>query len=286
MIKNAVLFYNPTRDGACDVMLAAAEKLMALNVICWLPDQYDPDGVPDDVRRGSLSECIDAADIAVVIGGDGSILRIAEQCAKSSVPIIAVDMGTLGFMCEIDPDELHLFDEIVEGRFKLDRRMMIEARVMRGGDCVYSGHALNDVVINRGSGAKILDMDIFADTQFITTFRADGVIVATPTGSTAYSMAAGGPIIDPNDHNMTVTPICAHGLYAKSFVLAAQRMIKIRVDITKSHVALISVDGRAGFALSPGDTILIGHSLYTTDLISIKGKSVYEVIRNKLNYGI
>jgi len=286
LIKSAVLFFNPTRDGALEVMLAAAEKLQSLGVVCYLPDQYEVTDAPAGMLRDTMNNCISAADIAVVIGGDGSILRIAEPCAKHSVPIIAVDMGTLGFMCEIDPDELHLFSRIMDGNFKLDRRMMIEARVMRDGECVYSGHALNDVVINRGSGTKILDMDIFADTQFITTFRADGVIVATPTGSTAYSMAAGGPIIDPGDHNMTLTPICAHGLYAKSFVLAAHRVIKIHVDITKNHVALISVDGRQGFELKPGDTILIGHSLYMTDLISIKGKSVYEVIRNKLNYGI
>jgi len=286
MIQNAVLFYNPTRDGANTVMLEVAEKLNALQVAVWLPDQYSEEGLFAFMHRAPLNECIDAADIAVVIGGDGSILRIAEQCAKNSVPIVAVDMGTLGFMCEIDPDELHLLGQIVEGRFKLDRRMMIEARVMRDGECVYSGHALNDIVINRGSGTKILDMDIFADMQFITKFRADGVIVATPTGSTAYSMAAGGPIIDPGEHNMTITPICAHGLYAKSFVLAAHRVIKIRVDMTKTHVALISVDGRAGFPLMPDDTVLIGHSLYTTELISIKGKSVYDVIRNKLNYGI
>jgi len=285
MIKSAVLFYNPTREGAFSVMLDAAEKLHSLGVTVWLSTQYTCEGVFSYVKRAPLVSCVDEADIAVVIGGDGSILRIAEHCAKKTVPIIAVDMGTLGFMCEIDPDELYLLAQVVEGRFTLDRRMMMEARVIRGGECVYSGHALNDVVINRSSG-KILDIDVFADTQFITKFRADGVIIATPTGSTAYSMSAGGPIIDPGDRNMTVTPICAHGLFAKSFVLASHRMVKIKVDVTKSHLAMISVDGRSGFQMMPDDTVLIGHSLYTTDLISIKGKSVYEVIRNKLNYGI
>ncbi len=267
-------------------MLEVARRLHDLDVTVFLPEQYTVAGVPDHVCRGPLIDCIAGAEVAVVIGGDGSILRIAEPCAIHNVPIVAVDMGTLGFMCEIAPDELELLREVVSKKYDLDRRMMIEAQVMRNGECVYSGHALNDVVINRGSGAKILDMDIFADGQLITKFRADGVIVATPTGSTAYSMAAGGPIIDPDEHNMTVTPICAHGLYAKSFVLAARRVVKIQMGMTKNHVALISIDGRAGFQMMPQDTVVIRESMYTTDLISIKGKSVYEVIRNKLNYGI
>ncbi len=286
MIKSAALFYNPLRDGIIEVLLQAAEKLHELKLQVYLPTQYEISDLPTYIKRANRDECIAIADIAVVIGGDGSILRIAEQCAKASVPIIAVDMGTLGFMCELAPNEISLFSRIVDGQFRLDRRMMIEARVMRDGECVYSGNALNDVVINRGAGCKILDLDISADNQFITKLRSDGVIVATPTGSTAYSMAAGGPIVEPGEYNMTITPICAHGLYAKSFVLAPQRTVTINVNVAASHVALISVDGRSGFQLMHGDTVKIANSLYTTDLISIKGKSVYDVIRDKLNYGI
>ncbi len=286
MIKSAVLFYNPLRDGIMEVLLETAQKLHELKLQVYLPTQYEGGNYPSYIKRAAREDCITAADIAVVIGGDGSILRIAEQCAKASVPIIAVDMGTLGFMCELAPNEIHLLSCIVDGQFRLDKRMMIEARVMRNGECVYSGNALNDVVINRGAGCKILDFDIMADSQFITKLRSDGVIVATPTGSTAYSMAAGGPIVEPGEYNMTITPICAHGLYAKSFVLAPHRTVTINVNVAASHVALISIDGRSGFELMHGDTVKIANSLYTTDLISIKGKSVYDVIRNKLNYGI
>lgn len=278
-----VVFYVSRRTGAQQIAAACAHLLARRGVQLCAPAEYtDSVRLPDTVALVPDDHAADGADLALVIGGDGTILRATYDAAPRGIPILGVNMGKLGFLSELEPDETALIERVLDGEYSIEPRMMLTANVERGGEILYTAHALNDVCINRAPNRKILALDILSDSQFIARFRADGVIVSTPTGSTAYSMAAGGPIIDPTLQNMTITPICAHGLYAKSFVLAPQR--RICIDVIDSHGAMLTPDGRSGFALEARDNVIISQSPYTAQLVRIKGKSIYEIIRDKLNY--
>ena len=278
-----VVFFVSRRAGAREVAEKSAALLDKAGISLCAPREYSRSvPLPGCVELVDDDACMEGADLALVIGGDGSILRANYFAAPLGVPILGINMGRLGFLSELEPDETGLLAKLIEGQYSIETRMMLSVSIRRAGQCVYQAQALNDVCVNRAAGSKILSMDILADEQFLARFRADGVIISTPTGSTAYSLSAGGPIIEPTLENMTITPICAHGLYAKSFVLAPQR--HIRLVLTDSHGAALSPDGRAGFSIEAGDEIQIAQSPYTTRLVRIKGKNVFEIIRDKLNY--
>ncbi|MBE6931010.1 MAG: NAD(+)/NADH kinase [Ruminococcaceae bacterium] len=278
-VRCATLFYNRRRDEAYPVMLRAAEQLRLSGVEALLCSDSDLPAQPF-VRRVTMDEAMEHSDMAIVIGGDGSILRVAASAAPRDIPILAVNMGHLGFMSELEPTELTQIPPIMQGRYRIDRRMMLEASIVCPGSNVSLGHVLNDVVINRSHSGRILDLDVYADDEHVLHLHADGVIVATPTGSTAYSLSAGGPIIEPAAEAIVITPICAHGLYAKSLVFSHKRRILLCVR----HEAQLSLDGQELIALPQGDTIAVTRSPYVTSLARIYNKSVFDVIRNKLTY--
>ena len=278
-----VVFFVSRRQGAQDVAEKSAALLYKAGVSLCAPREYSQSvPLPGCIELVRDEDCMEGADLALVIGGDGSILRANFLAAPLGVPILGINMGRLGFLSELEPGETDLLSKLIEGQYSIETRMMLAVSIRRAGECVFEAQALNDVCVNRAAGSKILSMDILADEQFLARFRSDGVIVSTPTGSTAYSLSAGGPIIEPTLENMTLTPICAHGLYAKSFVLAPQR--RIRLVLTDSHGAALSPDGRTGFPIESGDEICIAQSPYFTRLVRIKGKNVFEIIRDKLNY--
>ena len=278
-----VVFFVSRRTGAQAVAEACAELLSRAGISLCAPKKYsEPLTLPSAVELLDDEESVKSADLVLVIGGDGTILRANYYAAPYAIPILGINMGRLGFLSELEPGETALVEKVLCGQFRIEERMMLSAEVHREGMCVYRADALNDICVNRAAGSKILSMDILADSQFLARFRADGVIISTPTGSTAYSLAAGGPIIEPTLKNTTITPICAHGLYAKSFVLAPQR--EVQLVLTDSHGAALSPDGREGFEIGAKDEIRICQSPYSTRLVRIKGKNVFEIIRDKLNY--
>lgn len=221
--------------------------------------------------------------MALVVGGDGSILRCGARGCPRGIPILGVNMGRVGFMSELEPSELEAIGAMCRGEYDMEERMMLRTTVRRGNETLLDAHSLNDMTVNRAENHKLIELGIWSDAQFISKFRADGVIVATPTGSMAYSMSAGGPILEPTLHNLTITPICAQGLYAKSFVLAPNR--RVSIQIADGHRgAILTPDGQEGVRVSAGDEIIVSQSPYVTRLIRIKGRSVYEIIRDKLNF--
>ena len=226
-------------------------------------------------------EGVRLAETAVVLGGDGTMLRIARAAAENAVPLLGVNVGHVGFMTELEPGELGLMEKLFTDEYSIDSRMMLHVAVRRSGRVVYENDALNDVVIAKGAAFRVVRVRIAADEQAVTGFSGDGVIVATPTGSTAYGLSAGGPVIEPSAENLAVIPICAHQLAAKSFVFAPERRVSISAACDGSEV-FISADGGTGFAVRPEDSVEITRSRLRTRLVRLKGDSFYTILQHKL----
>lgn len=276
------ILYVSHRPGCAELALRCAELLASHGVRVTAPAEYCAEEAQEALGAQPEAEALEGTDMAVVVGGDGSILRAARELAPRGIPLLGVNMGRIGFMSELEPSELEALGAVCRGQYDIEERMMLRTTVRREGALLLDAHSLNDMTVNRAENHKLIEFDIWSDAQFISKFRADGVILSTPTGSTAYSMAAGGPILEPTLHNLTITPICAQGLYARSFVLAPNRRVSIK--IADGHRgAILTSDGQEGVRVSAGDEIIVSQSPYTTRLVRIKGKSVYEIIRDKLN---
>ena len=227
-------------------------------------------------------EAIRVADAAVVLGGDGTMLRIARAAAQNDVPLLGVNVGHVGFMTELEPGELGEMEKLFDGYSSIDSRMMLHVSVIRNQRVVYENDALNDIVIAKGTAFRVVRVCISADDEEVTSFNGDGVIVATPTGSTAYGLSAGGPVIEPSAENMAVIPICAHALTAKSFVFSPERRIMLTASCEGGSEVFVSADGGQGFAVRPDDRVIITHSPLRTRLVRLKGISFYKILQQKL----
>lgn len=276
-VHTVAIYYNRRRPDALSGALSAAELLHSAGVAVrmFVPD---PQPVPDYVVRCGIAEALYNADMAITFGGDGSILRVAAHAAPRGIPILGINLGHLGFMSELEPDESDRIREVISGHYHLEHRMMLKVQTVRDGVIYPRGHVLNDAVIGRNQSGRILDLTVGADGAVIGRYRADGIIAATPTGSTAYSLAAGGPVIEPAARNIVLTPICAHAMAARSFVLAPGR----RVTLSAESESVLTLDGRDGIPLKEEETVVVTRSPYTTDLVRIKDRNVFDVIRSKL----
>jgi NAD+ kinase len=226
---------------------------------------YDDGAVPDvsgEFRMTPLESELEGAELIITFGGDGTILHAARATAKTGVPILGINMGDKGFMAELEPEDIELIFKAVNEEYEIDHRMMLDVTLKRKGEAVYTDFALNDIVIV--GVARVIELSVFGDGRKITHFSGDGVIVATPTGSTAYSMSAGGPIVEPSAENIIVTPICAHVLIAKSFVLAPERCTTVEIERLSPHPAYLSVDGGTYVNLENGDVIQASKSCLET----------------------
>lgn len=227
-------------------------------------------------------EAIRVADAAVVLGGDGTMLRIARAAAQNDVPLLGVNVGHVGFMTELEPGELGEMEKLFDGYSSIDSRMMLHVSVIRNQRVVYENDALNDIVIAKGTAFRVVRVCISADDEEVTSFNGDGVIVATPTGSTAYGLSAGGPVIEPSAENMVVIPICAHALTAKSFVFSPERRIMLTASCEGGSEVFVSADGGQSFAVRPDDRVIITRSPLRTRLVRLKGISFYKILQQKL----
>lgn len=248
-------------------------------VVCPLFDGGEMP-LPEGFEYSTIRKEAENADMAVTFGGDGTILRTARAAAEYKLPIIAVNMGNIGFMAELEPDGLDSLKQVIKGEYRVVSRMMLDVELVRNGETVYSDFALNDIVIK--GMTKIIGLEIFGDEYAISAFSGDGVVIATPTGSTAYSMAAGGPIVEPDASNIIITPICPHALAAKSFVLAPERVVRVRVGGKKDNPSGMTVDGGEATVLMNGDEIIIKISPRQTRFIQISNKSFYRKVYEKL----
>jgi NAD+ kinase len=239
-------------------------------------------GRPDLARP--LADLAEEVEAAVVLGGDGTLLSAAKPLAREGKPLLGINLGHLGFLSEVEIGEAEeALQRLLRGEYTVENRMMLEVSVLRQGRSVNQRHALNDVVVNRGAVARIITLEAVAGDERIERFRGDGLIVATPTGSTAYSLAAGGPILAPQLEAILLTPICPHTLYARSLVLRPDARLRIRVLASSEEVAL-TVDGQAGQALSAGDELAIRRSPLVTRLIRIKPPGFFRVVHTRLSH--
>ncbi|MCL2201857.1 MAG: NAD(+)/NADH kinase [Oscillospiraceae bacterium] len=281
--KKIILLPNSERDICFETTLRVKQMLDARGrstAVCKLFDDITDCALPDGVAFEDFGEQLENAELIIAFGGDGTILRTARMAADVNVPILGVNMGGKGFMAELEPVALELIDDVAEGKYTLEQRMMLDVEIHRGGEIVYSDFALNDVVI-RGDN-KVIDLMLFGDGQVITHFSGDGAVIATPTGSTAYSMAAGGPIVEEAAENIIVTPICAHVIAAKSFVLVPDRLVSVSLGDRRNNPAFISVDGGDHHAVLTDDVINVFKSLRHTQLVRLSNRNFYKKVSEKL----
>jgi len=228
-----------------------------------------------------FDQLVRKAECLLVLGGDGTLLSYARVAAPAGIPILGVNMGRLGFLTELEkPDVFSALEDLLEGRYKVEKRMMLEAEVLREKKVAFLATGLNDAVVTKGAFARIVTLSTYVDDMFMGTFRADGIIVASPTGSTAYSLSAGGPLIVPELELMVMTPICPHTLSARPTVIPPDSTVRLEI-ISKQEV-MLTMDGQHGFKLQQYDKILIRKSPYSAKFIRINNRNFYKIIREKL----
>ncbi len=231
-------------------------------------------------------EIREQAELVVVLGGDGTLISVARLFSGKDVPILGVNLGSLGFLTEITVEELYpRLERCLLGDPRVSERMMLEVTVHRDGKEIEKNHVLNDVVINKGALARIVDLETKVNRHFLTTYKADGLIVSTPTGSTGYSMSAGGPIIHPLMCCIVITPICPHTLTNRPIVVTEDSIISITIASSFDEKVFLTLDGQVGFKLMQGDTIEVRRALKTTSLVMSKKRDYFEILRTKLKWG-
>lgn len=280
-MKKIMMHPNPLRDIDFKTTRTIAHFLRKRGVEVTIPNYMI--GNSDNILTSlPFDEAVCDADMVVSLGGDGSILHASKKAAEHAIPILGVNIGHMGYMAELEADEVASFEEILNGNFSIEERMMIDVSIIRNDEIIYQNFGLNDAVIARNDKIKIIDLDLYADEFFISQYCGDGVIVATPTGSTAYSMSAGGPIVDPISKNLIITPLCSHSLTAKPVILSPNRTVSVQAHSDIDAAVGVSVDGEEPFKLSCGDRILIKKSQYITKLVRVKNKNFYDILCTKL----
>lgn len=276
---------NPYRDVRLEYTRNVTRILENAGFNCSICPVFAESGdevLPGDLEYSPLKKAEDCT-LSVVIGGDGTVLAVARELVDSAIPLFGINLGTKGFLCTADPNEPDCTDLLIRaarGDLLTCSRMMLDVEVFRKDRCIFSNYALNDAVL-RGY-IDCIQTDIYINDVMIKSYFGDGVILATPSGSTGYSMSAGGPIVEPSANNYIITPICAHSLSARSFVLTTQKQIKVIVERLHDRRAYISVDGRSPMELMNGDCIRIRKSDRYFHILERDSFSYFENISNKL----
>jgi NAD+ kinase len=239
-------------------------------------------GVPTSYRKNEVPA---AADLIIVLGGDGTLLSVARLVEGKDVPILGVNLGSLGFLTEVTIAELFpVLDDVLTGHYTVSERVMLNCHVHRQGERIAQAVVLNDVVINKGALARIIEMETYVDGVYVNTFRADGLIISTPTGSTAYSLAAGGPIVYPNSEALIINPICPFTLSNRPLVIPDTMKVEV-VLVKDNEDVMVTLDGQVGVALRYRDVVEIRKAETRLKLIECPGKNYFEILRTKLKWG-
>lgn len=280
-MKKVLLHPNPNRDYGLVCTRQIASLLHEQGVKVYISDtEIKIDDA--NITLCPFKQAVENADMIIVVGGDGSILHAAKHAAVHNIPILGINIGRIGYMTEIEANELELITKILAGDYSIEERMMLDVAIRRSKNIIYENLGLNDVVIAKTGTTNIIDLDIYMDGFFISHYTGDGVIVASPTGSTAYSMSAGGPIVDPVSKNITLTPVCTHSLSAKPIVLSPDRIVYIQALSDTEGAIGASVDGEEMVNLKYGDQLIIKRSEYITKLIKVKNLNFYDILCEKL----
>ena len=285
-MKHVVMTPNPYRDRDFTCVREARRVLEQAGVevrICLAFDVDPAFPLPQDVPLTDLNEGLKSAEALICFGGDGTILHTSKLAMRRNIPILGVNIGTVGFMAELESGEMELLARLVDDHFTLDERMTIFVRLIHEGRTIYRDTALNDAVITKGAVARVIQTAVFLDGVEAMNFSGDGIIAATPTGSTAYSMSAGGPIVEPSADNIILTPICAHNLQPRSLIASPQRKVEIQVGRINRRNAFLSVDGGKAMRVFTGDRILLEMGNQKTKLLKLKNTTFFDIVKSKLN---
>ena len=283
-MKNVILTPNPYRDKNFHTVRAAIQILKdaGINPRLCLPFEVDRSyDLPRDLRFSRLERELPNAEMVICFGGDGTILHMAKAATRKGIPILGVNIGTMGFMAELESTELDKLVKVARGEYTLDSRMMMDVTVQRDRDIIFHDICLNDVVVTKGAVARIVHLAVKCDGATAMECGGDGVIVSTPTGSTAYSYSAGGPIVEPEAKNIIITPICAHEIGSRSIVASDKRIITVEMVQNARRNAYLSVDGGRAVRLNMGDVTTIKKSHLETKLVRLKDRSFYDVVSAK-----
>jgi NAD+ kinase len=260
-------------------------KWLEAHGIQTLLDEETASCLPNGSKGQNRTRVADASQLLLVLGGDGTMLAAAHLAAPRGIPILPINMGSLGFLTSFTLQELHpALDDTLEGRFSLSERVMIRAELHRAGKVIDDQQVLNEVVINKGALARMIEVELTIDADFVCRYRADGLIVASPTGSTAYSLSAGGPIVHPAVESFVITPICPHTLSDRPLVVPDTSSVDMRLSGDTESVFL-TLDGQRGIPLQPTDLVRVSRAKQLLKLIQPPKKSYFEILRNKLKWG-
>ncbi len=284
MMKKVILTPNPYRDRNFQTVREAMKILHQSGVevkIC-LPFEVDRSyDLPRDLRFSRLDRELPTASMVICFGGDGTILHMAKAATRSGVPVLGVNIGTMGFMAELEASELQELSRIATGDYRIDERMMLDVTVHRDRDIIFHDICLNDAAITKGAVARIVHLKVDCDGIQALECGGDGVIVATPTGSTAYSLSAGGPIVEPEANSILVTPVCAHDVASRCIVVSEKRVVTVGLTHNARRNAFLSVDGGKATKINMGDVITIRKSNLSTKLVRLKSRSFFDVVNVK-----
>lgn len=274
---------NPFRDSELKYTRQAAEMLRAAGyetAVCPVFAEDAPQMIPEDIKATTLDAVRSRCSLVVVIGGDGTILSAARQLHNADIPILGVNLGSKGFMAALEPEHMQLIVKAAAGEYTVSRRMMLDIELERGGEIIYRDKALNDVVLH-GYG-DCIRLTAWCAGDRITSFSGDGIILSTPTGSTGYSMSAGGPIVEPEASAIIVSPICAHMMSARSYVLSASHDVSVLAEKLHGRRAYISVDGNSAMDLTNGDLLRVRRSERCILMADMGLKSFFDLAFEKL----
>ena len=283
-MKHVVLTPNPYRDKGFQTVRTAMRILKDAGIEAKVCLPFDVDRsfeLPRDIRFHRLDREIHNTELVICFGGDGTILHMAKTATRRNVPILGVNIGTLGFMAELEASEMDLLAKLARDEYTVDHRMMLDVVVQRDRDIIFHDIGLNDVVITKGAVARIAHLSVKCDGIQAMQCGGDGVIVATPTGSTAYSLSAGGPIVEPEARNILITPICAHDVMSRCIVASDKRTITVELIQNARRNAYLSVDGGKSLRLNMGDVTTVKKSNLETKLLRLKDRSFYDVVNMK-----
>ena len=283
-MKNVILTPNPYRDKNFQTVRAAYQVLKEAGIQPKLCLPFDVDRsyeLPKDLRFSRLDRELPNADLVICFGGDGTILHMAKAATRKGIPILGVNIGTMGFMAELESTELDKLKRLVTGDYTIDSRMMLDVTVQRDRDIIFHDICLNDVVVTKGAVARIVHLAVKCDGVQAMECGGDGIIISTPTGSTAYSLSAGGPIVEPEAKNIIITPICAHDVGSRCIVASDKRTVTVEMIHNARRNAYLSVDGGKAFRLNMGDVAYVKKSHLETKLIRLKDRSFYDVVNCK-----
>lgn len=283
-MKKVILTPNPYRDKGFQTVRETQRILNNAGIetrIC-LPFEVDRSyELPRDLRFSRLDKELHSADMILCFGGDGTILHMAKTATRAGLPILGVNIGTMGFMAELENTELDLLRRLADDDYIVDSRMMLDVTVHRDRDIIFHDICLNDVAITKGAVARIVHLYVECDGVQAMECGGDGILVSTPTGSTGYSLSAGGPIVEPDAKNILINPICAHDVMSRCIVASDKRVITVGLTQNARRNAFLSVDGGKALRLNIGDVATIRKSKLETKLIRLKDRSFYDVVNMK-----